>query len=78
MDIVAHEVSGDWDKLATYLNISPNDIEQLRRKPISLYRKAYVCLYRKSLTSGLDRMTLIAILRQTGKGRLARQLSQAT
>lgn len=73
-DMVAYEIGGEWETLAIFLNLSESDISSLRARQISLYHKAYLCLYRKMIMTGLDNNMLVDVLRQMGKGRLVKQL----
>jgi DNA-binding transcriptional regulator YiaG len=78
IDLICQEISVNWEIFATYMNISQNDIAHLRMKPTTLYHKTYWCIHRMSMRAGIDRLTILSILRQMGKGRLARVISTSS
>lgn len=77
LDFVSLECSSSWETLALHTGLSQTEIDDIKgRQGANLYQKAYLALHRKSLMSCLKRSDLVATLREIGKGRIARKLSE--
>lgn len=77
LDFVSFECSSSWETLALHTGLSQTEIDDIKgRQGANLYQKAYLALHRMSLMSCLKRSDLVATLREIGKGRIARKLSE--
>lgn len=77
LDEISRRVGSDWERLAIYLGVTQDRIDQIKYKSNDIMTRSFLALWWWREQGGASRQGLAQALRKIDKGRLASEVHTA-